>query len=197
MFKASILRSGLLVLGVVMLSVSASAQDRIWGVGTDGLLWATGWSHGQAAYCLTDELRLQAGFGVLRGADSPMSALLRPRPGTFDRASLVSCGVRANPGVVDGRPFRGLIGIEWSSETYVKSALAEWGTLGTMKWSRRDVRLLAGAEWFFDSGWGLSFHAGVGHSGTHGEGFDAELSRRVANSPGITRMFGFELMKWL
>ena len=66
MFKASILRSGLLVLGVVMLSVSASAQDRIWGVGTDGLLWATGWSHGQAALCLTDELRLQAGFGVLR-----------------------------------------------------------------------------------------------------------------------------------
>ena len=118
MLKASFFRSGLLALGVVLLSVSGSAQDRSWGVGTDGLLWATGWSHGQAALCLTDELRLQAGFGVLRGADSPMSALLRPRPGTFDRAGLVSCGVRANPGVVDGRPFRGLIGIEWSSETW-------------------------------------------------------------------------------
>ena len=64
--------------------------------------------------------------------------------------------MRANPGVVDGRPFRGLIGIEWSSETYVKSARPNGGTLGTMKWSRRDVRLLAGAEWSFDSGWGLS-----------------------------------------
>jgi len=196
MLKASFFRAGFLALGVVLLSVSGSAQDRTWGVGTDGLLWATGWSQVQVAHCFTDELRLQAGFGVLRGADLAVSSLQRPRPVTFDRAGIVSLGLRANPGVVDGRPFRGLIGIEWSSETYVKSALAEWGTLGTMKWSRRDVRLLAGAEWSFDSGLGLSLHAGVGHSGTHGEGFDAELSRRVASSPGITRMFGFELMKW-
>ena len=137
MLKASFFRSGLRP-RCVLLSVSGSAQDRSWGVGTDGLLGD--WMEPRAGgLLLTDELRLQAGFGVLRGADSPMSALLRPRPGTFDRAGLVSCGVRANPGVVDGRPFRGLIGIEWSSETYVKSALADWGTLGTMKWSRRDV----------------------------------------------------------
>jgi hypothetical protein len=196
MFRISPIRYRLMTLGVVLLSISGSAQDRSWGVGTDGVLWATGWSQVQVAHCFTDEFRLQAGFGVLRGVDLAVSSFQRPRPGTFDRAGIVSLGLRANPGVVDGRPFRGLIGVEWSSETYVKSALAEWGTVGTMKWSRRDARLLAGAEWSFDSGWGMSIHAGVGHSGTQGEGFDAELTRRVANSPGVTRMFGFELMKW-
>lgn len=179
------------------LSASVSGQDAGVGVGADGVLWASGWTHAQVNVPVTRELRLQMGAGVLRSADSPMSALLRPRPGAFDRAGIVTLGVRANPGLVDGRPFRGVIGIEWAAETFVKNTADEWGTLGLMKWSRRDVRLVAGAEWVSPSGWALTLLAGVGHSGTAGEGFDPQLSRRVQNGPGVARMFGLEVTKWL
>lgn len=182
---------------VALLSAPVSGQDAGIGVGADGVLWASGWTHAQVSVPLTRELRIQMGAGVLRSADSPVSALLRPRPGAFDRAGLVTLGVRANPGLVDGRPFRGVIGMEWAAETFVKNAAAEWGTLGLMKWSRRDVRLIAGAEWVSPSGWAFTVLAGVGHTGTAGEGFDPQLSRRVQNGPVFARMFGLEVTKWL
>ena len=186
-----------MVLLVASLCGTASAQDANIGVGADGLLWASGWTHAQVNVSVTRELRLQMGVGALRSEESPLSSLLRPRPGAFDRAGIVTLGVRANPGLADDRPFRAVIGMEWAAETYVKNAVAEWGTLGLMKWSRRDVRLIAGAEWVSPSGWALTLLAGVGHSGTAGEGFDPQLSRRVENGPVVARMFGLEITKWL
>jgi len=196
MIPASQIRWGLMILMLGVMHSFCVAQGRTVGVGVDGLLWAGGWTNAQVSVCLTDELRVQCGVGALRGADSPVSALLRPRPGVFDRAGLVSFGLRATPGMVDGRPFRAIIGMEWAAETFVKTASAEFGTLGLMKWSRRDLRILAGAEWVCSSGWGLACHAGVGHSGTAGEGFDPDLSRKVQNGPSLARMFGLEIKKW-
>ena len=197
MFRANPIQWGLTALLAVLLSAPVTAQETGVGVGADGFLWASGWTHAQVNVSLTRELRIQVGAGMLRSANSPVSALLRPRPGAFDRAGLMTLGVRANPGLVDGRPFRGVIGMEWAAETFVKNAAAEWGTLGLMKWSRRDVRLIAGAEWVSPSGWALTVLAGVGHTGTAGEGFDPQLSRRVQNGPVFARMFGLEVTKWL
>ena len=197
MFRANPIQWGLTALLAVLLSAPVTAQETGVGVGADGFLWASGWTHAQVNVSLTRELRIQVGAGMLRSANSPVSALLRPRPGAFDRAGLMTLGVRANPGLVDGRPFRGVIGMEWAAETFVKNAAAEWGTLGLMKWSRRDVRLIAGAEWVSPSGWAFTVLAGVGHTGTAGEGFDPQLSRRVQNGPVFARMFGLEVTKWL
>ena len=196
MLKASQIRGALFVLLLAFVHVSCTAQDRRVGVGADGLLWASGWSHAQISFCVTEELQVQCGAGALRSSASPVSVWLRPRPGAFDRAGLFTLGVRANPGYESGRPLRAVIGMEWATETYVKSAVAEWGTFGTMKWSRRDLRLLAGAEWLRPSGLGVSVLVGLGHSGTAGEGFDVDLTRRVENGPDVTRMFGAELTKW-
>ena len=74
------MRNGLMVLLVVLLSAPLSAQDTGIGVGADGVLWASGWTHAQLNVPLTRELRIQMGAGMLRSADSPVSALLRPRP---------------------------------------------------------------------------------------------------------------------
>lgn len=189
-------RGALLVLLLAFVHVSCAAQDRRVGVGADGVLWASGWSHAQVSVCVTEELRVQCGIGALRPSASSIAVLLRPRPGAFDRAGLFTLGVRANPGFKTGQPFRAIVGMEWAAETYVKNAMAEWGTFGTMKWSRRDLRLLAGAEWLSPSGFGVSALFGLGHSGTAGEGFDAELTRRVEQGPDVTRMFGLELTKW-
>ena len=197
MLRATRIRWGLMAFCVALLSAPVSAQVRGIGVGADGFLWASGWTHAQVNVPLTRELRVQMGAGRLRTSDSPVSALLRPRPGAYDRAGLLTFGVRANPGLVDGQPFRGVIGMEWAAETFVKNAAAEWGALGLMKWSRRDVRLIAGAEWVSPTGWALTLIAGVGHSGTAGEGFDPQLARRVQNGPEFARMFGLEVTKWL
>ena len=196
MLRARRIRTAFLVLLLTFVHVSSTAQDRRVGVGADGLLWLAGWSHGQVSFCLTEELQIQCGAGALRTSASPVSTLLRPRPGSFDRAGLFTLGIRANPGSQPGRPLRAIIGMEWAAETYVKDAMAEWGAFGTMQWSRRDLRLLAGAEWLCPSGLGLSILFGLGHSGTAGEGFDADLTRRVEHGPDVTRMFGFELARW-
>ncbi len=196
MFKEGHIRGAFLVLLVACISVPCTAQDRRVGVGVDGLLWVSGWSHAQVSFRLTEELQVLCGAGALRSSTGFVSALFRPRPVVFDHAGLFTLGVRANPGYESGRPLRAIIGMEWATETYVKNAMAEWGTFGTMKWSRRDLRLLAGAEWLRPSGLGVSVLVGLGHSGTAGEGFDADLTRRVENGPDVTRMFGVELTKW-
>lgn len=196
MLRASQFRGALLVLLLAFVNVSCTAQNRRVGVGADGLLWASGWSHAHISFCVTEDLQVQCGAGSLRSSTSPVSGWLRPRPVAFDRAGLFTLGVRANPGYEPGRPLRAIIGMEWATETYVKNAMAEWGTFGTMKWSRRDLRLLAGAEWLCSSGLGVSVLVGLGHSGTAGEGFDADLTRRVELGPEVTRMFGVELAKW-
>ena len=196
MFRGPKIRTAFLMLLLAFGQFSCMAQNRRVGVGADGLLWAAGWSHAQVSFCLAEELQIQCGAGTLRASASPVSSLLRPRPGSFDRAGLFTIGIRANPGSQSGRPLRAIIGMEWAAETYVKHAIAEWGAFGTMKWSRRDLRLLAGAEWLGPSGLGVSIIFGLGHSGTAGEGFDADLTRRVEHGPDVTRMFGVELARW-
>ena len=196
MFKASQILGAMLLFLLAFVHGSCTAQHRNVGVGADGLLWASGWTHAQVSFRVTEELQVQCGAGVLRSTPSSVSTLLRPRPGAFDHAGLFTLGVRANPGHQVGRPFRAIIGMEWAAETYVKNAMAEWGALGTMKWSRRDLRLLAGAGWLLPSGLEVSVIVGLGHSGTAGEGFDADLTRRIENGPDLTRMFGVELTKW-
>lgn len=185
------------ILALVATSVTAQ-QGRV-ALGGDAVLWAAGWQNVQGVVKLHPELRLSMGCGVLTGEGSALEGVLRPRPVDFESARLFSVGVRAYPEVQEGQSIQGFFGLELAVENYVQSftGSSDMAFPGQMQWTRRDIRMVAGAEWRFHPSYSLAGHVAVGHSRTdEGMGFGPDLNRALQSLPAMPRMIGVEFLRW-
>ena len=178
---------------------TATAQQGRVALGGDAVLWASGWQNVQGTVKLHPELRLSMGWGVMAGQRTSTGGVLRPRPTDFESAHLFSMGVRAYPQVQEGQSIQGFFGLDVAVENYVQSfaGTGEVAVPGKMQWVRRDIRMVAGAEWRVHRAYSIGGHVAVGHSRTdESMGFGSDLNQALQSLPAMPRMIGLEFLRW-
>ena len=191
------MKAHFLLIAAMMLALGYShGQSSGVGVGTDGALWAAGWTNMHIGVAVHEEVRVHLGFGAMGNAEDTPCLAIRQRPEDFDQATLLTLGVRAYPKSIQRSKLKALLGLEYAEETFRTQLFPGTSEVGRMDWVRTDARVLAGIEWRPVQRMGVNLHVGVGRSVVRGTSLASEfVPRRGEHSP-FTRLLGTEVLFW-
>ncbi|MAC18051.1 MAG: hypothetical protein CMC97_07145 [Flavobacteriales bacterium] len=191
------MKGKLLLIAILMGAMGSShGQSSGVGVGTDGALWAAGWTNLHIGLAVHEEVRVHIGFGVMGDSEQTSGLAIRQRPEDFDQATLLTLGVRAYPEGIQRPKLKTLLGLEYAEETFRTQLFPGTSAVGRMDWVRTDARVLAGIEWRPVQRMGVNLHVGVGRSAVRGTSLASEFVPRHGEHSPFTRLLGTELLFW-